>query len=61
VTLVVLPMFAGYVIFALLGKAEEYKEAVISCGRTNADKCADKTGRGEAFESLSITRYFLLV
>jgi hypothetical protein len=56
-------MFAGYVIFALLGKAEEHKKKtpVISGGRTNADNCADATGQGEAFESLSLTHYLLLV
>jgi hypothetical protein len=37
------------------------RKAVISCGRTNADNCADKTGLVEAFEFLSITRYLLLV
>jgi hypothetical protein len=56
-------MFAGYVIFALLGKAEEYKKKTpeIISGRTNANRSADEMGLGEAFESLSGTGYFLLV
>jgi hypothetical protein len=47
-------MFAGYVIFPLLGKAEDHKKKtpVIGGGRNNADNCADETGQGEAFKSL---------
>jgi len=63
VTSVVLRMFAGYVTFALLGKAEEHKKKtpVIRFRRTNADNCSDAPGQGEAFESLSVTHYLLLV
>jgi hypothetical protein len=60
-------MFAGYIMFRLFGKAEECeKQPVISSGRTTlvmqkAVLTWDETGLREAFESLSVTQYFLLV